>query len=126
MRMISTLRNKFSVKVKDITQFKNNNPNNTNHGYLFEVDLEYPRDLWKSYNDYPLAPEKIKIDNVEKLAGNFYPKFHYVLHYRNLKQFLSLGMKLKKVHRGISFYHSRWMEPYIKEHRAQKTSNKYF
>lgn len=69
--MISILRNKFSVKVKDITKFKNNNRNNTNHGYLFEVDLEYPRDLWKSQNDYPLAPEKIKIDNVEKLAGNF-------------------------------------------------------
>lgn len=116
----------FSVKVKDISKFEINNPNNKNHGYLFEVDLEYPRDLWKSYNDYPLVPEKIKIDNVEKLAGNLYPKFHYVLHYRNLKQYLSLGMKLKKVHRGISFYQSRWMEPYIKEHRAQKTSNKYF
>ena len=79
--------------------------------------MEYPRDLWKSYNDYRLAPEKIKIDNVEKLS---------IIHYRNLKQYLSLGMRLKKVHRGISFYQSRWMEPYIKEHRVQKASNKYF
>ena len=30
----------------------------TNKGYIFEVDLEYPKKLWKSYNDYPLAPEK--------------------------------------------------------------------
>ena len=39
----------------------------TNRGYIFEVNLEYPKKLWKSHSDYPLAPEKIKVDNVEKL-----------------------------------------------------------
>ena len=85
----------------------------TNKGYIFEVDLEYPKKLWKSHNDYPLAPEKIKVDNVEKLICSFKPKNHYVLHYRNLKQYLEEGMILKKVHRGIKFYQSKWMEPYI-------------
>ena len=32
----------------------------TNTGYIFEVDLEYSKKLWKSHNDYPLAPEKNK------------------------------------------------------------------
>ena len=75
----------------------------TNKGYIFEVDLEYPKKLWKTHDDYPLAPEKIKVDNVEKLICSFKPKNHYVLHYRNLKQYLEEGMILKKVHRGINF-----------------------
>ena len=39
----------------------------------------------------------------------------YVLHYKNLKQYLQEGMVLKKVHRGIKFYQSCWMEPYIRK-----------
>ena len=91
------------------------NGNMTKRGYIFEVDLEYPKELWDLHNDYPLAPEKIKIGNVEKSVGTFLPKNHYVLHYKNLRQYLSLGMKLKKVHRGISFYQSDWMKSYIEK-----------
>ena len=73
----------------------------TRRGYIFEVDLEYPENLWELHNDYPLAPEKLKFGNTEKLVGNFYPKSHYVLHYKNPKQYLNLGMKLTAVYRGI-------------------------
>ena len=30
----------------------------TNQGFIFEVDLDYPESLWETHNDYPLAPEK--------------------------------------------------------------------
>ena len=30
-------------------------------GHILEVDLEYPEELQKLYNDYPLAPEKLAI-----------------------------------------------------------------
>ena len=83
----------------------------TNQGYIFEVDLEYPESLWESHNDYPLAPEKIKVDKIEKLICSFKPKTHYALHYKNLKQCLEEGMILKKVHRGTKCYQSNWMEP---------------
>ena len=82
-------------------------------GYVFEVDLEYPKELWELHNDYPLAPELMKVNNVEKLICHFKPRKNYVIHYQNLKQCLELGMKLTAVHRGISFYQSPWMESYI-------------
>ena len=87
----------------------------TNIGYIFEVDLDYPKSLWDSHNDYPLAPEKIKIDKIDKLICSFLPKKHYVLHYKNLKQYLKEGMILKNVHQGIKFYQKPWMEPYIRK-----------
>ena len=37
---------------------------------FLEVGLEYPEDLYDLHNDYSLAPERIKILNVEKLIPN--------------------------------------------------------
>ena len=84
-------------------------------GYIFDVDLEYPKHLWKLHNDYPLAPEPIKVDGVEKLISHFKPKKNYVIHYKNLKQYLNMGLELKAVHRAISFEQFPWMEPYIRK-----------
>lgn len=36
-------------------------------GYMLEVDLEYPQNLHDLHNGYPLAPEKIVVNGVEKL-----------------------------------------------------------
>ena len=45
------------------------NQRGTNIGYIFAVDLEYPESKHDSHNDYPLAREKMKVDNVEKLIS---------------------------------------------------------
>ena len=37
---------------------------------ILEVDLEYPEDLRNLHNNYPLALERVKIGNVEKLIPN--------------------------------------------------------
>ena len=87
----------------------------TPRGYIFEVDLEYPRDLWETHNDYPLAPELMKVGGVEKLICHFKPRKNYVVHYQTLKQCLELGMKISAVHSGISFKQDNWMEPYIRK-----------
>ena len=48
---------------------------------FLEVDLEYPEDLHNLHNDYPLAPERIKIGNVEKLIPNLNNMTNYVVNY---------------------------------------------
>ena len=99
----------------------------TNQGFIFEVDLDYPDTLWESHNDYALAPEKLKVDKIDKLICSFIPKRHYVVHYKNLKQYLEERMILKKVHRGIKFYQSPWMEPYIRKNTdLRKLANNAF
>ena len=72
------------------------------------VDLEYPEDLHELHNDYPLAPERIKIENVEKLIRSLNNKTNYVVHYENFKLYESLGLKITKIHRGIAFEESAW------------------
>ena len=79
------------------------------------------------HNDYILAPEKfgisqnilskyclskygVKIGGVNKLVPNLCNKSKYVVHYRNLQLYLSLGMKLTKVHRILGFKQSDWFK----------------
>ena len=80
---------------------------------ILEVDLEYPRSPHDLHSDYPLAPERVKINKVNKLIPNLGDKKKYVIHYENLKQYLSLGLKLTNIHRGIKFKESQWLEKYI-------------
>ena len=102
-------------------------------GYILEVDLEYPSELYDLHNNYPLAPEKlgisqnmlsnyycnivneygIKIGGVNKLVPNLGNKSKYVLHYRNLQFYLSLEMKLTKIYRILKFKQSDWLKKYI-------------
>jgi len=81
-------------------------------GCILEVDLEYPKKLHDLHNEYPLAPERIEINKVEKRIPNLNEKKKYVLHHKNLKQYLDLGLKIKKIHRGISFDEKAW-KPFI-------------
>ena len=94
------------------------------------------------HNDYPLAPEKlaipynmlsdyckkiadeygIKVGNVKKLIPNLGNKTNYVVHYRNLQLYLSLGMKLTKIHRVLKFKQSDWMKKYIDFNTEKRTN----
>jgi hypothetical protein len=49
----------------------------------------------------------------EKLIPNLHPKEKYVVHYRNLKLYLSLGMRLTMIHRVMTFKQQPWLKTYI-------------
>ena len=113
-------------------------------GLILEVDLEYPPELHDLHNDYPLAPEKVKVERdmlsayckkiaekfnmssglVEKLIPTLGGKEKYVLHYRNLQLYLDLGMKLKKVHRVLEFNQSPWLKEYIDFNTVKRANAK--
>ena len=64
----------------------------------------------------------IKVGNVKKSIPNLGNKTKYVLHYRNLQLYLSLEMKLTKIHRALQFKQSDWMKRYI-DFNTEKRKN---
>ena len=118
---------------------------NSSIGYFLEVDLEYPSKLHDFRNDYALAPEKleissdilsrycfdiadkygIKVGGVSKLVPNLKDKKKkYIIHNRNLPLYLSLGMKLSKIHRVIKFKQSSWLKEYIDFNTEKRKNSK--
>ena len=111
-------------------------------GHFLEVDLEYPDKLHELHNDYPVAPEKravssdmlsnyckkiadryeIKVVDVKKLIPKLGNESNDVVHSRNLQLYLSLGIKLTKIHRVLKFQQSDWMKKYI-DFNTEKTMN---
>ena len=124
---------------------------NSSIGYILEVDLEYPSKLHDLHNGYPLAPEKfeigqnmlskycfnivneyrIKIGEVNRLIRNLGNKSKYVVNYKNLQLYLSLKMKVTKVHTILNFKQSDWLNKYLdfntdKRKNAANSFEKYF
>jgi hypothetical protein len=107
-------------------------------GLVLEVDLEYPESLHNLHNGYPLAPEGVEVQDsqlseyakvlkdkfgaksggIKKLITSLNNKEKYVVHIRNLTLYMSLGMKLKKIHRAVPFSQSEW----LKGHSTPRTS----
>ena len=108
-------------------------PDDAPEGYVLEVDLDYPEHLHDAHNDHPLAPEAISVPEqwlsdyqrtlvnelggkftaCTKLVPNLRKKERYIIHYRNLKLYQSLGMQVTKIHRVLKFRQEAWMAPYI-------------
>lgn len=105
-------------------------------GYFLEVDLNYPYYLHKSHSNFPLAPENVEIsyDDLSplsknvfktlekkekysdvKLVSTFNDRHNYVLHFKNLKLYLQLGLKLKKIHKVLEFRQKAFIAPFIEK-----------
>ena len=57
--------------VEDLSKFNEsfikNRDENSDKGYILEVDVEYPKNLHKLHNNLPFLPERMKINKSNKL-----------------------------------------------------------
>ncbi|KAF0706080.1 Uncharacterized protein FWK35_00030763, partial [Aphis craccivora] len=79
---------------------------NSEVGYILKVDVDYPKNFHKTHNDF-----------------HFLPK-NYIVHYKDLKQANSHGLKLVKIHRAIQFSQKEWMGSYIEFRTKMRTKAK--
>jgi hypothetical protein len=117
-------------------------------GYVLEVDLEYPKELHDNHRTYPVAPDHVEIDfemlspyskdclyelhqkmnpskyKAKKLIAMLSPREKYVTHYTNLKLYLQLGLKLKRVHRVVAFEQNNFLSEYINFCTSRRASAK--
>ncbi|XP_039288595.1 uncharacterized protein LOC120352398 isoform X1 [Nilaparvata lugens] len=99
---------------------KHYDENDDDIGYIFEVDLEYPKELHDKHKDFPLAPEHYN----KRLCTTLFDKKNYVIHVRNLKYYLEKGMISKSFNRVIEFKQSNFMKEYIDFNTNMRTKSK--
>ena len=105
-------------------------------GVILEVDLEIDPELHDKFNELPPAPIKRCVNPEElsrtyqqplmadigtgtgiyrtpKLICDLANKTGYIAHYSTLQEYIKMGVKITKVHRGIQFCQKAWMAEYI-------------
>ena len=129
-----TKQEEYIKSMRDWEQEIMNIDDESNTGYMLEVDVDYPENLHLDvmHDNFPLAPEAMQIEkdmlssyqeelgdqlNVtygsKKLCLTLKDKKNYVCHYKNLKFYLKHGLKLKKIHKILQFDQKAWLKPYI-------------
>ena len=113
--------------------------------YILEVDLIYPPEIHDRDDDYPMAPQLMNVraemlsethhrllvnyfngvaPGSKKLICSFLPCLKYTVFGQNLQFYLSRGMKLTKVHRGIKFTGLAYLAGYIKHNTEMRQANR--
>ena len=97
------------------------------------MTLNYPEDLHDLHNDYPLAPEKLVIENnfevsdycrntknkfnlnkskVPKLVSTLSDKKGYFVHAKLVRYYITHGLKVN-VTKILMFFEKSWMKTFI-------------
>ena len=97
---------------------------NSDIGYIFEVDVKYPKHICMLHSDIPFLPERMEINKSTKLSCNVQDKKNYVLHILALTQALNHGLKITKIHEIIQFDQEAWLKPYTDMNTRLRTEAK--
>ena len=94
-------------------------------GFIFEVDLHTPPSLHNKLDQLPPAPisECPPSTSVKKLLLHHNDKTHYIIHYRLLQNFMSLGVQVSKVHRAIKFHQDFVFKSYIDTNTVKRAAS---
>lgn len=92
----------------DVSNIQDDSP----YGYILEVDLEYPEQLYDLHEDLPLCPEHFipPGSKLRKSIPHLLPKTKYGIHYENFKYCLECVMKLTNIYRILKFKQSQWLK----------------
>ena len=112
------------------------------YGYVFKVDLEYPKELHDEHDDLPFCAKKRKIKEEElspsqkgligdekfmtsvKLITTLYDKKKYMIHEWYLKLAVDNGLKVHYIHNVVHFKQAKFMKSYIDFNTQKRTQAK--
>ena len=86
--------------------FIKNYDENNDKGYIFEVDVKYPKRLHDLHNDLPFLSERMEINKCTK-------KNKICSTHKYFKTSIKSWIKVRKIHRVIEFNQEAWLKPYI-------------
>ena len=66
-------------------------------GYIFYVDITYPKEVYELHKDLPFLPDRMEVNKVNKLVATVHDKNNYVIHIYALKQALNHGLILRYI-----------------------------
>jgi hypothetical protein len=113
-------------------------------GFLLQVDAEIPEELHDELNCFPPMPYKRTVDDTEwsesfqkplaeeighnaskvsKLVCDLHPKKDYILHHRTLQLYTSIGVKITKVHKVLKFNQSPFLKKFIDVNTANRNKS---
>ena len=95
--------------------FINSHNEENDKGYFIKAGGQYPEQLHDLRNGLLCLPEKMKIQEAEKLETNLHHKSEFVIQLGTLKQVLNHGLVFKKIHRIIKFKEKAWLNTDLKK-----------
>ena len=122
-----------------------NTPDDTDHGYYIVCDIDYTNDCKERTEQLALMPNKRKINDIElgyrqrekskarsgkllhrseKLILDQNNKTEYMVHYRMLKFYVKMGVKVTKIHRVIKFKQDYICSDYIQNNTNKRATAK--